>query len=523
MILKKQQTIRVFIPLLIGVAIFISCTKQVPQNEKADQSKTTPLPVVRLSGGDTGLPTPFKHYMRGPGMAKMWLIYDSLLEKDETGDIPWLAESWDIDETGTSYTFHLQKNALWHDGEALTSEDVAFTFDYYREHPPVYNLLTSEGRYIVDKTKVIDPHTVEITFNTFDNTNLSKLGFSRIIPKHIWEGIDDPIAYDKEDAVVGSGPFVVESYSPEQGTYRYNAFDDYWGPAPAVSAIEWIPVSDPVLAFESEHIDLLYASADLLSRYRGKEEYKVESRPSYHSYRLLMNMEKRPELLDRSLRQAMAYGINRQGMVDKVYRGSAGISSMGYIPPESSWYNPDTKHYDWDPEKARQLLGGKHHIFKLLTGNSPSDIKTAELIKLDLTQVGIDIDVESVDSKVRDSTVQSGNYELLLIYDGGLGGDPDYLRPLFAIEEGGEKNELMGYHNATISRLAQAQATERDPAKRRKMIFELQKLIADEVPAIMLTGAVMNFVYRPAKYEGWMFRYDHNMTDHNKLSYLQRY
>ena len=96
--------------------------------------------TLRLEGGtDWGVPNPYLHQSRGPGTAKMRLVYGSLLEKDETGDVPWLAERWSMD--GNDYTFTLFADAQFQDGAPLTTADVAFTLDYYQEHPPVSNSL----------------------------------------------------------------------------------------------------------------------------------------------------------------------------------------------------------------------------------------------------------------------------------------------------------------------------------------------------------------------------------------------
>ena len=90
--------------------------------------------TLRLEGGtDWGVPNPYLHQSRGPGTAKMRLVYGSLLEKDETGDVPWLAERWSMD--GNDYTFTLFADAQFQDGAPLTTADVAFTLDYYQEHP----------------------------------------------------------------------------------------------------------------------------------------------------------------------------------------------------------------------------------------------------------------------------------------------------------------------------------------------------------------------------------------------------
>lgn len=507
--------------LVLGIA---GCSQKtadvtIDSKEQKVENSTDAAPItLHMAGEDTGLPNPFKHAPRGPGMSKMQLLYDTLLEKDENGDIPWLAKSWNVNDDGTVYTFQMQENALWHDGTPLTAEDVAFTLSYCKEHPPVSNDLLVGGEYIVTEAKALDTYTLEVTFNRFDHTYLTKIGGVRILPKHIWENVSDPAAYTGEDATIGSGPYKLDSYDAQQGAYRYVAFEQYWGLKPAASAIEWVPVSDSVLAFENKEIDLINAPADILSNYQNNTEYTVKTAHSYHSYRLMMNMEAVEELQDVNLRKALAYGINRQELVDKVARGAAMISSQGYVLSVSPWYNENVEKYDYNQDKARELLGGKTYSFSLLTDNSADGMKVAELIKLSLAEIGIEVTVKSVESKTRDNAVKTGEYELLIINSGGMGGDPDYLRTVYGEGAG----TIKGWANPEIAALAKEQAAEQDTSSRKDIIFELQERIADEVPMIMLYGAMDNYVYRSETYNGWMFRYDHSKCDHNKLSYLIR-
>jgi len=503
-----------FISLLLALCLLFTLTSAAV----AEDTDTAEDLTLRLAGSNIGTPNPFQHTTRGPGIFRTWLLYDALLEVDETGEIPWLAQSWDISDDGTVYTFHLVKNALWHDGEPLTAEDVAFTFDYYREHLPVYHSLLTDGEYIVANCEVIDEYTIAVTLSHFDNTCLKSVGLARILPKHIWENVEDPAAYDGEGVTVGSGPYMLDTFNAEQGVYRYTAFKEYWGLKPAAGAIEWVPVSDSTLSFENEEIDLTTVSADLLPRYENDSDYIIRSVSALHSYRLMMNMEAVEAFQNVNLRKAIAYAIDTQTLIDSVVRGAGTVSSMGYVPMESVWYNSDTTQYTYDPEKAMALLDGQTYSFTLLTDNSPDSTKTAELIKVYLAEIGIDVTVESVESKARDNAIKNGEYELLLNYIGGMGGDPDYLRSVYGADAG----VILGWTNDELFALLANQAVEQDADARKAIIDQAQEIISAEVPMIMLYGKVMNYVYRPAKYNGWMCRYDHNMFNHNKLSYLIR-
>ena len=93
-------------------------------------SQENVVPVIRMKGEDYGAPNPFKNSIRGPGKYKTDIVYDSLIEKDEKGLIPWLAKKWTIDDKENSIIFELEPNVKWHDGKPLTVEDIKFTIDY---------------------------------------------------------------------------------------------------------------------------------------------------------------------------------------------------------------------------------------------------------------------------------------------------------------------------------------------------------------------------------------------------------
>jgi len=229
--------------ILIAAVLFLGITGCSDSDTLENQYKDKSV-VVNLQGGDWGYPTPFSHYSRGPGIYKMTLIFDSLLERGEKGYIPWLAKEWTVSEDGCKYTFILRENIKWHDGIDLTAEDVVFSFKYYEKHPPVFNDLTVDGETFIKSVKAIDTHTIEFEVERPVAFLLGKIGNTRIIPKHIWEGVEDPVNFNGPEAVIGSGPYILTDYSREQGAYKFEAFKDFWGSGQRVDVIKFIPVSD---------------------------------------------------------------------------------------------------------------------------------------------------------------------------------------------------------------------------------------------------------------------------------------
>ncbi len=526
--MKKSNIGKMLILFMLAAIMFSmnGCGAKPQQKTVSDSTELDSPLVIRLEGGDWGFPSPFAHYSRGPGMSKMRLIYDSLLEKGEKGLIPWLAKEWTISPDGREYTFVLNSGVKWHDGELLTAEDVKFSFEYFTKHPPVSNSLLIDGKPFIDKIEVIDECQVKITVNEPNATLLDRLGIVRIIPEHIWKDIEDPKKAIDLVKLVGCGPYTLTDYNQEQGTYRFQAFEDYWGPKVRVDVIEFIPVSDQVLAFEKAEIDLLDVPADLMDRYKNNEEYKILKSPAFWGYRLLFNMEKKPELSDVNTRKAIAHAIDVDELIEKVARGAAVPASPGYLPIDHIWHNPDVTKYEFDIEKAKELLNNKSLSLTLLISDDQKEARIAELLKINFAKAGINLEVRTVDMKTRDSQVKEQNYELALIGHGGWGQDADCLREVYGVTVARDaspvSNVIPGYSNPQINELCQKQLSELDEQKRKSMILDLQKLISDEIPLLPLYNTVEYMVYKPEKYDGWVHVFDHHAVTHNKLSYLER-
>lgn len=526
--MKKSSISKVLILLVLTALIFnmTGCGTKPEEKTEGDLNKQDSPLVIHLEGGDWGFPSPFAHYSRGPGMSKMRLIYDSLLEKGEEGLIPWLAKEWAISPDGREYTFVLNLGVKWHDGKMLTAEDVKFSFEYFTKHPPVSDSLFIDGKPFIEKIEVIDENQAKIVVNEPNATVLDRLGIVRIIPEHIWKDIDDPKKVMDLDKLVGCGPYILTDYNQEQGKYRFQAFKDYWGPTPRVDVIEFIPVSDTVLAFENGEIDLLDVPADLMDRYKNNKEFKILKSPAFWGYKLLFNMEKKPELVDVNTRKAIAHAIDVDELIEKVARGAAVPASPGYLPMDHIWHNPDVTKYEFDIDKAKELLNNKSLNLTLLISDNKKEARIAELLKINLAKAGINLAVHAVDMKTRDSQVKEQNYELALIGHGGWGRDADCLREAYAVTVARDaspvSNVIPGYSNPEINELCKEQLTELDEQKRKSMIMELQKLISDEIPLLPLYNTIDYVAFKPEKYDGWVHVFDHHAVTHNKLSYLER-
>lgn len=514
--------------IILGLALVLSgCgSKQATPTgggQAADENKE-PV-IVRLEGGDWGFPQPFTHYSRGPGMSKMWFIFDSMLEKDEQGYIPWLAESWDIKDGGKTFIFHIRPGVKWHDGQELTAADVAFSIEYFQQFPPVSIFQMAFDPDFLQEINVIDTHTLELRVAEPRATFLEQVGSVRIIPQHIWAQVTEPEKFTGPEAVIGTGPLMLIDYSKEHGTYRYQKNPNFWGPEPALDYLEFIPVSDPLLALEKGEIHAATIPADLVARFSADPNFGLMEKPAFWGFRLRFNFERIEEFNNEEVRQAFAYAIDRQDLVDKFARGAAIPASMGILSPHHRWANPNVPQYQHNPEKARELLAGAQVTtplqLELLVGGG-REVRLGEILKEQLAQVGIELTVVSADGRARDARIAEGNYQLVLVGHGGWGSDPDFLRTRFAQAGGNWFSGTPGYSNPLVNNLAQAQMVEMNEAERKKIIFELQQVLAEDVPEIPLLLTTEQMAYNKQVYSGWRHVFDHHEPSHNKLSYLKR-
>lgn len=539
--MPKKRSLTLIISLIVlltfSCGLFCGCNGDKAKETSKTEGKKT-ADVIKLAGGDWGYPTPYAHYPRGPGVFKMRLIFDSLLEKDEKGYINWLAEKYEIKENGKQYLFTIRDGVKWHDGKPLTAEDVKFSFEYACKYPMVSSTISEND---IEKVEVVGDRQVLVTVKKPSAVMLGNLGTSRIIPKHIWEKVDNQKEFLDKEAVIGCGPYMLTDYSKEHGTYRLETFKDYWGPKQRVKVIEYIPVSEEILAFEQGEIDITGVTPDVLPRFEKDPQYKIVKSPAFWGYRLLFNMGETPVLQEKELRQAFCYAMDKQDMIDKVQRGAGVPGCAGILPPDHIMYNSKAKQYDHDPQKAEELLvklgfdklengvrvnsKGEKLSFDLLVGD---EVRLAEVLKEHLGKVGIEIKVQGVDGKTRDSRVQDNKYQLAITGHGGWGNDADYLRERFSSEKkaGGSISpnltRLKGYSNPELNELLEKQFETLDEDKRKELIFKAQELLAEDVLEIPLFYTTGYTVYKPAKYDGWMFMFDHHSLEHSKLSYLER-
>ena len=452
----------------------------------SDGGESVAVYTVADTTGDWGFPSPYAHYSRGPGYTRMSFIFDTLIWKDDSGYVPALAEDWEI-EGDDIYVFYLRDGITWHDGEEFDANDVVFTIDYIKDHP--YQWVDSS---IIESAKALDDHTVKITLSAPYAPFLDQVaGTLPILPEHIWDDVDDPMSFKDQEALIGTGPYTldIDDYDKVQGTYRYQANEDYYLGAPKVKELIFVKITEPSAAAQliQGYVNTAGIQPEMIDQL--KDDFVILSVPSHWwNYKLMINHQKEP-MSDKRFRQALAYAIDRENLVNIAGRGYGLAGSPGFIPSDHSWYNDDINDfYPHDPAKAGDLLENMGYdgqeIELLVKGGRAIEERIGELIKVDLESVGINVDLRTMDSKTVDSKVGEWDFDLALSGHGGLIGDPNFLaRNTIDMDS---FNSARYDENADLTDLLEEQVTETDEDDRSELIDQAQVLYAEDVPALTL-------------------------------------
>jgi peptide/nickel transport system substrate-binding protein len=438
------------------------------------------------------------------------LMFNSLVRKDANFEyVGELAKEIRTSEDGTVLTFVLQDGVKFHNGQELTSADVKYTFDelikangykagsFFDTVPD--GPAAKEGEQ--PKTKRVahissietpDPKTVVFTVTrpALRNQLLSNLVAIPIIPS-------GSVTVQK-DTPTGSGPFRFVSLDSSQNIVELAANPDYWEGAPKVQKLRLKTVTD-ANSLQAElqigGVDLApnpnNISADTLKTFMGSGNLKVELSDGSNIQYLVFNTQSGP-LANAKVRQAIAYAIDRQKIVSDLLLGQAKVADS--ILPNQSWaYSPGTR-YEYNPEKAKQLLQeagykGEQVVFKFGSGNLAVS-NYSQAIQNALTSVGLNVRIEMLEINTIRKELAQGEF---MMYTGAwIGGnqDPIFIRDLFSSTKipGGSVSccNRSRYRNDQVDRLVEDAVNAVDKAKAKELYGQAWQIISDEVPLLPL-------------------------------------
>jgi len=418
------------------------------------------------------------------------LLFDALLRRDEHFNLqPMLAEKWEIPDPLT-YVFHLRHDVRFSDGRPVTSADVKFTFDSILSG----KLRTGKAQtyQFVDHVEAPDAYTVVFKMKHADASLLWNVsdGASGIIPAGSEENFNQH--------PVGSGPFRFVSMEQDKDVI-VERNPNYWGEPAHIPRLRFLVVPDATtraleLRKGSADAAINAVSPDTVLTLQHNPDLVIERAPgTIYSY-LAMNLRD-PVLKDPRVRQAIAYAMDRQPLIEYLWRGLVRPASS-LLPPQHWAYNGDVPKYLHDPERAKQLLdeagfkpgtdGIRFHL-TMKTSTEESTRLFAAVLQQQLREVGIALDIRSYEFATFLSDVVKGSFQLYSLRWIGGNEDPDMFENVFATASFAPKRANRGYYsNPKVDALLETARSAVDQEKRRADYFEIQRIVAEELPYINL-------------------------------------
>ena len=537
-------------------------TKDLSKPERIEASNPSALPDAAKNRTDTlivGTTDPKGEFVPiySSTLYDSWvnkLVFDGLITNNEKGEpIPNVAESYEVSEDGKTYTFKLNKGIKFTNGQELTAKDVAFTFTsicdpgYDGPRMDAVNNLVGYEEYnkgdasSVEGIKVIDDYTISFTNKNTDAAGIWNFEYG-IMPESVYkfEKGNFQAVKDKLLEPVGSGAYKFVHFKPGQEV-KFEKNADYWKGEPKIPYVVMKVTNAQTLLQElmagtvdidrvgakPENIDPLKQAGFLnLDLYMGN---------TYGYMGLNYGSDK---VKDPKVRQALLYGLNREGFMQSYYQGYGQVYNSHILP--TSWaYNPDVPKYEYNPEKAKELLDEAG--WKDTNGNGVRDKDGVELelqwltytgskyidalipiVKQSWEQIGVKVTPELMEFGTMMDKVNNRKYD---IFNGAwnLSIDPDP-SGIFAISQdvpGGFNN--IGWRNEEADKLLKEGKGTTNQEERKKAYAEWQLKFSEDVPYILLGDAKEMFAsnsrvkgYNPSTYIDWTHDVYKLELDNNK-------
>lgn len=374
------------------------------------------------------------------------IVFSTLVDvdSDEVTILPDLATEWTASEDATVYTFKLHPDAVWSDGEPVTADDVEFTIAWSAQNPTAFKQIPVDmwtnvkggaaaagTTDIPEGIKKIDDHTVEITLESPDATFLRRIAGAvyYILPKHkladltAEEALTCAFCLGTVGETIGSGPYDF-SESISAGGASFTAKKNYWKGKDS-------QIDELVYKIQESNVSVAQLAAgelDLVIRVPPAEGPGLADVPGLKQLNTpgvgIFNINFNNNNTDKLLRQAIAYAIDRQQIIDQVLGGLATINYT--IPPGFKVYD-DINKYEFDQAKARELIEQSewdvNKTFRLaLLAEDPNFTVTAPALQQALQDVGLKVELTALPTAPYSELIQNTNdFEAFLSFGGSEG------------------------------------------------------------------------------------------------------
>lgn len=408
--------------------------------------------------------------------------------------LPDLATEWEISDDALTYTFHLNENAKWWDGEAVTADDVKYTFDTIVAE----NYANASVFANVDEIVAQDEHTVVFKMAQADATFLANLAWygTFVLPKHVLDG-QDWLTSDFNTNPVGSGPFKFAAWN--KGTdLRLEKNADYWGDVPYLDELVYTVIPDgntQYQAWQNDEVDEIASAMiptseiEALQAEEDKYIWVTQEWPS--PYYITFNMKEGP-FADVAVRKAVAMGISREEVSEKAFNGYKPANDYYISKIFTDALNEDAKEPDYDPDGAMKVLedagykkdsDGYYLNITLTIFEGFED--AANVVVAELDKIGIKCELSVIDYNVwEENCWKNQQYEMTMV--AGFQG-PDVLGAVRRWTKDGTVN-VNGYYDDEIEDLVTKALAASSQDEINDYMKQIQAILAEDIPVLMLVN-----------------------------------
>ena len=469
-------------------------------------------------------------------------LYEGLVTLTPDGkQIPGAAQSWDVSDDGTVYTFHIRPDAKWSNGDPLTADDFVYSLrravdpktasDYAPMLKPIKNAdEIVAGKLGLDKLGVeaVDPHTLKITLNGPTPFILGILNHNIAMPVHKATVEKYGDQWTRPGNAVTNGAFMMKDWVPQSQITLVKNPNFHDAAKVKLDKIVYYPTEDiaeELKRYRAGELDVTYeVPSDQIKWLEANMKDEFQHSPYFGTYYYVINLTKEPLGSQQKLREALALTIDRDVLTDKITQAGE-IPAYSWVPPGVPGYEQQSTDFKGMTQADRDKLAKKLYAeagygpdkplkIELLYNTSENHKKIAVAIASMWKQkLGVDVALTNQEWKVYLDTRDEKNFQIARAAWIG-----DYVDPLNFLElfrsDAGKRNDA-GYNNPKFDKLLDEAALPQNLANRMKLLAEGEKVFLTDLPLIPIYHYVTKHMVSK-KVAGWEF----NVLDIHKSQYL---
>jgi peptide/nickel transport system substrate-binding protein len=545
-----RRPLRPAVALLFTAILLLAACQ--PAGSESPGGSGVPQPSSGATGGTVRIGYGGSPDSLNPGLALLSeayqmfeLVYDTPLTVLPDGSyVGELATDWEISDDGLTYTLHLVDNAVFHDGTPMTSEDVKFSLELYRDNPEFPYM--SSYPDVFTSIEAPDPTTVVMTSESPIGNFEYRMIFMYVLPMHIWEN-EDPLSFANEE-MIGTGSFMMAEYAQNEFV-RLAANKDHFNIVPLVDELIFQTIENGdarVAAITNGEIDMITEfPTTAMPTLEAAENVQVVVSDSIASSLtdIFFNVADpdacpgpsdlvpdggvcsgHPAIRDVEVRQALASATNKQELLDVATFG-LGTLGVSLVPPgqvdffvgadagptydvdAANQQLDDAGYEDGDGDGIRECLPDQDCedlTFRLsFPDDSDSGPREAELIQAQWEEVGVAVEITTLDADTLTSICcPAFDYDVIM-WGWGPDPDPSFLLGVTLCDNIENGFNETGYCNPDYDDLFEQQATEPDHEARVEIIHQMQEILLEDVPYIIPYYYGSTQAYRTDAFTGW--------------------